>query len=327
MRISIIVATFDRAALLRDCLDRLVAQAYLPGDEIIVVDNASTDGTPEVIRQAALKSPVPLRYVRETQPGKTPALNAGIAISAGDVLALTDDDIVVADDWVATVRRIFAEDDQVVLVGGRVDPRWERPAPRWLPIPEEQAYGRMTSPLALLHYGDRQPLGARTAIGANLAVRRSVLRAVGGFMPSLGRLRGTLLCGEDHDFCQRVSAAGYRCEYRPELRVRHWVPAERLNLRYYARWFYWSGITNARLEARGAGRKVPKYLWKRLVTGPPIAASHLLRGRLPETVAVVMDTAFVVGYIRERRWPATHQSGKGLAHPQEEGSPPQAVSA
>ena len=88
----------------------------------------------------------------------------------------------------------------------------------------------MSSPLALLHYGEAQDLGRRTAVGANMAVRRSVFEALGGFAPHLGKRRGTLLGGEDHDFCQRAVAAGYRCEYRPELRVRHWVPAERTRL-------------------------------------------------------------------------------------------------
>jgi GT2 family glycosyltransferase len=327
MRISTVIATYNRAALLRDCLDRLVAQAYLPGDEIVVVDNASSDDTPAAIREAAARSRVPLRYLRETQPGKTPALNAGLAVATGELLALTDDDIVVAEDWIATIRRIFTEDAQLALVGGRVDPRWERPAPRWLRVSEHQPYDRMTSPLALLHYGDRQPLGARTAIGANLVVRRAVLEAVGGFTATLGRLRGTLMCGEDHDFCQRVAAAGYRCEYRPDLRVQHWVPADRLNLRYYARWFYWSGITNARLEQSDAGRRVPRYLWRRAATGVPIAASRPLRGRIPAAAGALMDTAFAVGYIRERKRAAADESGNGLARPQEEGSPPRAVSA
>lgn len=327
MRISVIITTYNRATLLRDCLAQLRLQAFQPGDEIIVADNASSDDTKDVIDRAAEEAPVPLRYVREARPGKTPALNTGIAAARGDILALTDDDVIVAEDWIATVRAIF-EDPGLALAGGRVDPRWERPAPRWLRVNQHNPYGRMMSPLALLHYGDRQALGARTAVGANMAVRRGVVAAVGGFTPSLGRMRGSLLCGEDHDFCQRVVAAGYRCEYRPELRVRHWVPAERLRLRYYARWFYWSGVTNAMLEASERSRgRVPAYLWRRLVMAPANVGAHLLGGRMPDAAVALMDSAFALGYItrrlkdRRRRPDDDLHNPSGLHRPGATGAP------
>jgi cellulose synthase/poly-beta-1,6-N-acetylglucosamine synthase-like glycosyltransferase len=170
----------------------------------------------------------------------------------------------------------------------------------------------MSSPLALLHYGEAQPLGARTAVGANMAVRRSVLDALGGFAPHLGRNRGTLLCGEDHDFCQRVASAGYRSEYRPELKVRHWVPASRLRLRYFLRWFFWSGVTNAVLEEDGrrsaadaAGPAVPLYLVRRVATSSISTLIRLLSGRIPEAARCVMEIAFALGFVTQyirSRW-------------------------
>jgi GT2 family glycosyltransferase len=300
MRISVVIATYNRASLLAGCLAQLGRQAYEPGDEIVVVDNGSRDDTRRVIERAAALSPVPLRYLHEAAPGKPPAMNAGVGAATGDVLALTDDDVLVADDWIATLRAIFS-DPGIALAGGRVDPRWERPAPGWLPVDPHRPYGRMTSPLALLHYGERQVLGQRTAVGANMAVRREVLAAVGGFALSLGRLRGSLLGGEDHDLCHRVAVAGYRCEYRPELRAQHWVPAERLRLRYYARWFYWSGITNALLDTGGAaGGRVTPYWWGRLLAAPANAGASLLRRQPPAAVAALMDGAFALGYISRR---------------------------
>ena len=232
MTISVVIATYNRAALLESTLAELGRQAFEPGDEVIVVDNASTDRTPDVIARAIEKLPVRIRHLREATPGKTPAMNRRIAVARGDILALTDDDVFLGADWVATLRSVFAN-RSIALVGGRINPRWERPAPRWLNIEQPDGYGHMASPLALLHYGGPQPLGARTALGANMAVRRSVLHSLGGFARHLGRQRGTLLCGEDHNLCQRAVAAGYRCEYRPELRVEHWVPADRTRMSYF----------------------------------------------------------------------------------------------
>jgi GT2 family glycosyltransferase len=304
--ISVVIATHNRAQLLRTTLDRLRTQAFAPGDEVIVVDNASTDATAEVITAAAEGFPVPFRRRHDLSPGKAPALNAAISIAQGDVLALTDDDVLVGDDWIAIIRRLF-EDPSVALVGGRVDPRWQRAAPVWLQVEEEGRYGTMSSPLALLHYGEAQNLGQRTVVGANMAIRRVVFESLGGFAPNLGKRRGTLLGGEDHDLCQRAVNAGYHCEYRPELRVQHWVPAERTRLRYFLRWFFWSGITHAVIEegtdstGRTAEPPASRLHWlRRFVLGSAAVPLQALLGRASAAAAQAMDAAYALGYLAVR---------------------------
>ena len=302
MAISVVITTYNRASLLDATLEQLRRQVYEPEDEVIVVDNASTDDTAEVIARVAAGFPVRLTALRESVPGKTPALNTGIKAARGDILALTDDDVIVAEDWMSTIRRLFGDPSRG-LVGGRVEPLWEQPAPRWLRVERNDRYNQMASPLALLHYGDAQELGARTAVGANLVVRRAVHDAIGGFAPHLGRRRGTLLCGEDHDFCARAVAAGHRCEYRPELRVRHWVPAARIRLRYHVRWFYWSGVTNAMLDAGPApdgGPLVPPYLVRRILTAPLSCLKHVAAARQAEAAEQLLQAVFATGYIGER---------------------------
>jgi len=318
MHISVVITTYNRSRLLETTLAHLRLQRYEPGDEIIVVDNASNDDTADVVARAAEDFPVPLVPLREDTPGKSPALNTGIAASRGDVLGLTDDDVIPANDWIATIRCLFS-DDHRDLVGGRVDPLWEHPAPQWLQVEQDGRYGPMASPLALLHYGAAQDLGARTALGANLAVRRTVYDALGGFAAHLGRVRGTLLCGEDHDFCQRAVAAGYRCEYRPELRVRHWVPAARARMRYFARWFFWSGVTNAMLgalEHRSGAPLVPPYLVRRVATAPFSGLRHVLAGRRAQAAMQLFDAAFALGYIAEniRSRGRSGSMSRALAH-------------
>jgi GT2 family glycosyltransferase len=306
MIISVVIATHNRASLLAATLDRLRQQQYQPGDEVIIVDNASTDATSQVVARAAKEFPVSLQYRRDMSPGKAPALNAAMAEARGDVLALTDDDVLVAPDWIQMIRCLFTDPD-VGLVGGRVDPRWQQPAPRWLQVEHQGCYGPMSSPLALLHYGEAQELGKRTAVGANMAVRRTVFEALGGFSPSLGKRRGTLLGGEDRDLCQRAAGAGYRCQYRPELQVQHWIPAERTRLRYFLRWFFWSGITNAILETTpgSAGTDThpaasPLNLLRRFIVGTASAPVQALSGRAANAAAQAMDAAFALGYLAVR---------------------------
>jgi glycosyltransferase involved in cell wall biosynthesis len=318
MRISVVIGTRNRAPLLRITLEHLRGQDYAPGDEVIVVDNASSDDTRDVVIGAARHYPVPLTYLREDRLGKSAAVNRGVGEARGDVLALTDDDVMAAPDWIATIRRVFSS-GAVDLAGGRVDPWWEAEPPWWLRWRRAES-SAMLSPLALLHYGEAQPLGDRTAVGANLVMRRTVYQQLGGFNPELGRQQGTLLCGEDHDFCARAVRA-WRCEYRPEIRVRHWVPADRLRVRYYLRWFCWSGITNARLDALARGREAPGapgrslavYMGRRIAVQSLRAIGCALTARPAAAVEHMMEAAFAFGYLRESIAPAAASRPAGTA--------------
>ena len=309
--ISVIIATFDRAALVSECLAHLSQQQFEPGDEVIVVDNGSTDRTPEVIDAAAASFPVPLRHLREATPGKTQALARAIQTAAGDVLAFTDDDVNVGAAWVATIRSLMRE-PSIALAGGPVVARCERRPPDWLRSASDGS-GRLAAPLGLLNYGGgRLDLGPRTVLGANLAIRRDVLIRVGGFATHIGKLRGTLLTGEDQDLCQRVQAAGLRAVYDPALPVSHWVPARRMRFRYYLSWFFWSGITQAWLEGeagRGLGSValpkkrrqllgVPLYLYKRAAVSGVLTVVWTLSGRRREAIENAIDVAFAAGYAR-----------------------------
>lgn len=304
MTISVIIATHNRAERLAACLEQLSLQAFQPGDEVVVADNASTDATPEVLRAAAAGFPEPLRVVRDTHPGKSPAVSAAVRQSSGDTLAFTDDDIVVHPDWLRGIRRALAEPG-VALVGGPVLPLYEGRVPEWLDLAGPNGFGRLASPLALIHYGSRrEPLGRRVAGAGNMAVRRDAFDAVGGFDASLGGIRGTLLSGEDYQLCERIQAAGFQAIWDPAISVRHVVPAERLSFRYFVRWFFWSGVTRAALDRsrRGSHVKgvfgVPGYLVKRGAWATAHGVLALARCAWSRAASDFVDVAFVAGYAR-----------------------------
>jgi GT2 family glycosyltransferase len=306
MTISVIIATFNRSALLAECLHYLAQQPFEPGDQVIVVDNGSTDATAQVMAEAAATMPVPLICLSEPVPGKTHALARAVKKATGDVLAFTDDDVDVDPGWLPAIRRAMS-DASVALMGGPVVARWEKRPPRWLRSAAD-GLGRLSAPIALLNYGDEiSTLEERTVLGANMAVRRDVFTRVGGFATHLGKLRGTLLSGEDHDLCQRIQAAGNRAIYYPEARVRHWVPTTRMRVAYHLSWFYWSGITHARLDGDGAERRqilgVPLFLVRRAVTGLFRAAVATATGEFGPAVTHLSDVAFAAGYA-VHRWHA-----------------------
>ncbi len=301
---SVIIATYNRATLLDDCLRHLARNDFVPGDEVIVCDNGSTDTTAAVVAAHATGYPVPLRYVLESTPGKSHAVASGLALAGGDIVAFTDDDVNVEPGWLGALKAALAVPG-IALAGGAVTPRWERSAPRWLRL-HPDGYGRLAAPLGLLDYGPApSPLGPRALLGANMAALRSVLAAHGGFATHLGKLRGTLLSGEDDELCRRIQAAGFGARYVPGARVAHWVPATRMRLWYFLGWFYWSGITHATIDAESAGGQpaVPlpySYLLRQFATGLAGAATNALGGRLPRAVDRLLDSAFAAGYAARR---------------------------
>jgi len=302
--ISVVIATYNRAPLLAECLHHLSRQHFEPDDDVIVVDNGSTDDTAQVIDDAQALFAVPLRHLTETSPGKSRAIAAALEIATGDVLAFTDDDVDVDATWMDTIRCVMSTPG-IALAGGPVTPRWETSPPRWLRAAVDQ-YGRLAAPLGLLSYGSESfPLGPRTVLGANLIVRAEVLRKLGGYAPHLGKLRGTLLSGEDHELCMRVQNAGFRAVYWPALTVTHWVPSERMRVGYSLSWFYWSGITHATLDADERPARsvfgVPRHFVKRILTSGAASIGAALRGHSARMMDNIIDIAFVAGYMA-RRW-------------------------
>jgi glycosyltransferase involved in cell wall biosynthesis len=296
MTISVVIATYNRATLLAECLQCLSRQNFKPGDEVIVVDNGSSDDTPRVIADAQDLFAVPLRHLVEKKAGKSNAIATALEVATGDVIAFTDDDVDVDRDWADAIRSVMS-DPGIALAGGPVTPRWQSTPPQWLRA-AVATYGRLAAPLGLLNYGSESfPLGPRTVLGANLVVRAEVVRKLGGYASHLGKLRGTLLSGEDHELCMRVQNAGFRAIYWPELHVTHWVPASRMRARYSMSWFYWSGITHATLEE---GTGVPRYYIKRLAMSCARSLSSALRGRSAGAMDNAIDVAFVAGYVAHR---------------------------
>jgi glycosyltransferase involved in cell wall biosynthesis len=251
--LTVLICTYNRAALLRETLAAL-ALAREPEScriDIVVVDNNSTDETQDVLREAAGSSRYPITVVVETKQGKSFALNRGLTVSGGDIIALTDDDVLPHEEWLVRIVEQFRM-AEITFAFGKVLPRWEvPPPPELLTTAARDIWG----PLALIDYGD-EPVryeadsfgNKRLPIGANLALRRTAIEQIGGWRTDLGKVDNTLIAGEDHELCVRLYSAGlYTGVYDPRNVVRHFVPASRLTRSYFRRWFYWHGRTMSRM--------------------------------------------------------------------------------
>lgn len=209
MRVSLIVCTRNRASRLPDFLAALGAlEAPAGGWELIVVDNASSDGTRQVLESFVREAALPVQCVHAPEPGLSRARNAGLASARGDILAFTDDDCYPRPDYLRALVEVFDE-GAYGFVGGRVvlhDPADARIGVKDMAAPIEIA--------------PRSFLRAGIVHGANMAVTRDVVRAIGDFDPLLGA--GTpCIAGEDIDYIARAAWAGFAGRYDPRPVVSH----------------------------------------------------------------------------------------------------------
>ncbi len=216
--VSVIICTRDRTEQLAACLPSLLKLDY-PHFEIIVVDNApKTSATADLIREhyGHLSQ---VRYVREDRPGTPWARNRGLQQAQGEIIAYTDDDVLVDPYWLAELAQGFQIAENVACVSGQIlAAELETQAQDWL----EQASSFTKGFTRVIHnvttHRLKHPLYPYSAIkygsSANVAFKTQVLRALGGFDPAF-------LQGQDIDAYFRVTAKGYTMVYEPAAVIRH----------------------------------------------------------------------------------------------------------
>jgi glucosyl-dolichyl phosphate glucuronosyltransferase len=255
MKFSIIIATYNRAADLTETLNSLAQLEVGDEWEVIIVDNNSTDNTRNVVTEAAMVFPVPLRYLYESEQGRSAALNTGIKAALGEIIATTDDDVRVSPDWLRNAE-VALQRLECDYLGGKALPIWGGVRPKWIP----EGRSIHWAVIALLDYGPEPiPLGDYVPIGVNMVFRRDAFERAGMWDNTIGRKAGTLLGQEVREWCQRARAANLKGFYSPDLVIHHVIPGDRLTKKYFRRWFYWHGISRAILyKTRGLDMESPE---------------------------------------------------------------------
>src|SRR5205085_10674009 len=128
-----VLSTYNRCGMLEAALDSALAQESRGVHyEVIVVDNNSTDRTREVVEQRIAQGHANLRYIFEAKQGVSYARNIGVAKADAPLIAFADDDVRVASDWVANIKREFDLHPEIDYLGGKILPQWPSPPPDWL---------------------------------------------------------------------------------------------------------------------------------------------------------------------------------------------------
>lgn len=248
MRLSIIIATRNRAHALGPCLESITASLAnaAPLDaEIVVVDNGSQDGTKQVITQFALTCPFPVRPLCEPKAGRSRAHNRALRMVQSELLAFTDDDCRVSPDYVNDLIRHHSADREPVLRGGRV----ELGDPTDLPLtikttPDRIRWNRR------MNSARHQPITGEIN-GCNLTMPRCVVEKIGLFDERFGA--GSIIpAAEDSDYLFRAYLADFTLEYVPDMAVAHYHGRKTLDV----------GRKLLQGYLAGNGALFAKYIWK-----------------------------------------------------------------
>jgi glycosyltransferase involved in cell wall biosynthesis len=215
--LSIIICSRNRAHEIINCLPGVAEQAKAFSDvEVIVVDNGSTDNTPEVVQQFTASLHYSFRYIAEPIAGLCQARNRGRAEAKGTVLAYIDDDAILKDKWVERIRHHFLEQKSDCL-GGKVSVELGGEMP--FRFDDNMHWFFMASNLG---EQPRPLIHPEHPTGCNMAFTTKVFDAIGGFNTNLK------LYGDETDFFRRVYEKKFSVYYDPAVEVGQFIPAERL---------------------------------------------------------------------------------------------------
>jgi GT2 family glycosyltransferase len=207
--VSVIIPAWNGAQELPACLDALLAQTHDKthgGCEILVVDNASVDGSGDLV---AARYPQ-VRLIRNARNlGFAGGCNVGLELAQGEVLVLLNQDTEVHPGWLAALVTVLDADPTIGIAGSKA--LYPNGA-------IQHAGGVVDLQGSGSHRGYRQPDNGQFddladvdyVTGASLALRRAVYAQIGGFDEGF-----EVAYSEDVDFCLRAQAAGWRVVYAP----------------------------------------------------------------------------------------------------------------
>lgn len=307
INISAIICTHNGQKVLRKAIQSLVDQTLDKKKyEIIVVDNASTDGSREITRQ--FETERNLRYFHEPKLGLSHARNTGWQQAEGEIIAYLDDDAVACPKWLERIVGVFADVPDAGVVGGRVEPIWEADPPPWINT-------FMQRFLSILDWSDI-PItlgGEKYLVGANIAFPRKMLQEFSGFPTDLGRKGGNLISNEEIELIRMIKGKGRVVFYHPEISVKHLVPAARLNAKWFRKRWFAQGISDAVVYCRenvSAGRekrilalRLLKYILKKphhlIIASFPSLFPHIMSNS--DSYKSIVTLGYLYGLLKEMR--------------------------
>jgi len=220
-RISLIIATYNRAGPLDRLLRNVQAQTLSPSEfEVVVCVDGSTDSTPQVLEEWTRQAKFPLLHLTQKNQGQASARHHAIQKAKSQRVVIVDDDMELCPEFLAEHEAAAASDSERTAVIGKVVPQegWERK-----PLYEVVREDGMRRLHARLESGE-QPPTATAFVTQNVSMPRKLYLDVGGFDPSL-RL------DEDRELGMRLERGGGKLVFAPKAWAVH-----RSDIGSYEKW-------------------------------------------------------------------------------------------
>jgi glycosyltransferase involved in cell wall biosynthesis len=206
--VDVVICTRNRSENIESAVTSVLNNTY-PTFRLTVIDQSTTDAT-ELVLAPLVEADPRLRYVHVDEAGLSRAYNTGIGATTADILAFTDDDCLVPDNWIAAIAAAFDAEPDGDLLYGNV-------------VAFESGSESGLTPTLIVDRPERlsRKDGFRVfGMGANFAARRRLFASVGGFDEVLGG-GGPLRSSQDFDLAYRVFRNDSVILLRPEVTIRH----------------------------------------------------------------------------------------------------------
>ena len=300
MNISVAVCTWNRAGLLDQTLTEMHKLRIPQGLdwELLIVNNNCTDDTDDVIGKHA--KALPIRCLIETRPGQSNARNCAIAAAKGDLIAWTDDDVLVCSNWLTEYASAAERYPAAAFFGGPIGPWFEGTPPEWLLAVWPHVAGAFAAREADLC---GSPVSATNLpFGANFAVRtESQLRYA--FDPNLGLRPGSSLRGDETTLLAKMLGDNLTGQWVPQAAVRHFIPKSRQTIAFLRSFYEGYGEYQAiGTDSRGCSKLFgrPRWAWRAMIEAELLYRFRRLVFKPEVWIADLIRASRCKGFLRRR---------------------------
>lgn len=225
--VTVVMSTYNGAERLRETLDSMChIKAPEGGWKLIVVDNASTDNSKEII--SSFSGVLPMVALYCAKQGKNAALNMAIPYFEGDLIIFADDDILVPENWLLKFQELASLHKEYSVFGSRIVPRW--PSPPGEHILQGVSLGEAFA----IHESDIPdgPVKSGKIWGPSMAVRAEIFNTGLRFDENIGPSKGSYIPGSESSFNRMLELQGHKFYFSNSLEVQHQIRPEQLTIKW-----------------------------------------------------------------------------------------------
>lgn len=313
--LTILMATYNGAKNLTKVL--AAYHALVPpagGWKLLIVDNASTDNTQDVIAQHAKQLPI---YVLFTEKrGKNIALNIGLQHIEGDLVVFTDDDAIPAPNWLVSLREVADSKQDYDIFGGQINPVWPENLPEWIPRLVNLGATFAVTPTGM----PAGPTSASQIWGPNMAVRSKVFAAGHAFNEAVGPQAGQYMMGSEVEFTCRIERLGHKAWFTTDAVVGHIIRDNQIDRDWIIQRGFRLGRHMFHQEqptfAAGTSmlRGAPRWKYRNFLKEQGRLWRSTLLGNTDQKFLSEWEISFLKGYLSEARSTQTSSQNQPSAH-------------